>query len=362
MTSRSRSAAGVRRLTANNPGPFTFQGTNSYVIGRDNLAVIDPGPRTMPISPRCWRRSADGRSAISSSATRIATIRRSPSSSGQETGAIVCAEGPHRPARPLRIGEINPLDASADLEFMPDMKLEDGSVIDGGDWAIRTILTPGHTANHAVFALEGTGTLFSADHVMGWSTSIVAPPDGAMTDYMASLDRLLARHDKVFLPGHGGPVMKPHKFIRGLKAHRKMRERSIVERLKGRRSHDRRDGDADLSRHRPTTAWRSSAFGAGASGRPGRPRRRGGRRRSFHRCELHDRRGRRTLRPASPLRRPPQPGGASDCAGGSVGTGTSEAGGVASAGAGAAAPATAASRAVRKPAMRAALSPRSWRP
>ena len=112
------------------------------------------------------------------------------------------------------------------------MTLADGSVIDGGDWAIRTILTPGHAANHAAFALEGTGILFSADHVMGWSTSIVAPPDGAMADYMASLDKLLARHDKVFLPGHGGPVTQPHKFMRGLKAHRKMRERSILERLK----------------------------------------------------------------------------------------------------------------------------------
>ena len=186
----------------------------------------------MPILPRCWRRSAGGRSAISSSATRIATIRRSPQSSSEETGAIVCAEGPHRPARPLRIGEINPLDASADLDFLPDLRLADDSVIDGGDWQIRTILTPGHTANHAVFALEGTGTLFSADHVMGWSTSIVAPPDGAMTDYMASLDKLLARHDRIFLPGHGGPVTKPHKFMRGLKTHRKMRERSILERLK----------------------------------------------------------------------------------------------------------------------------------
>ena len=94
-----------------------------------------------------------------------------------------------------------------------------------------TILTPGHAANHAAFALEGTGILFSADHVMGWSTSIVAPPDGAMADYMASLDKLLTRRDRLFLPGHGGPVKQPRKFMRGLKAHRKMRERAILERL-----------------------------------------------------------------------------------------------------------------------------------
>ena len=226
-------AAGVRRLTANNPGPFTFQGTNSYVVGRDNLAVIDPGPEDDAHFDALL--AAIGGRPVSHIFVSHTHRDHSPLAVRlrEKTGAIICAEGPHRPARPLRIGEINPLDASADLEFVPDMKLEDGSVIDGGDWAIRTILTPGHTANHAVFALEGTGTLFSADHVMGWSTSIVAPPDGAMTDYMASLDRLLARHDRVFLPGHGGPVVKPHKFIRGLKAHRKMRERSIVERLRG---------------------------------------------------------------------------------------------------------------------------------
>ena len=149
----------------------------------------------------------------------------------QRTGAIICAEGPHRSARPLRIGEINPLDASADTDFAPDFVLADDSVIEGDGWALRTILTPGHTANHAVFALEGSDVLFSADHVMAWATSIVAPPDGAMADYMASLDRLLERDDRLLLPGHGGPVRKPRSFMRGLKTHRKMRERAIVERL-----------------------------------------------------------------------------------------------------------------------------------
>jgi len=224
--------AGVRRLTANNPGPFTFQGTNSYIVGRDNLAVIDPGPDDDAHFAALL--TAIGGRPVSHIFVSHTHRDHSPLAAqlSRETGAIVCAEGPHRPARPLRIGEINPLDASADLDFSPDVRLADDSVIDGGDWRIRTILTPGHTANHAVFALEGTGTLFSADHVMGWSTSIVAPPDGAMTDYMASLDKLLARHDRIFLPGHGGPVTKPHKFMRGLKTHRKMRERSILERLK----------------------------------------------------------------------------------------------------------------------------------
>lgn len=222
---------GVRRLTVNNPGPFTFHGTNSYVVGERSLAVIDPGPEDSAHLAAILR-AIDGRpvSHIFVSHTHrdhspLATLLQ------KETGAVICAEGPHRPARPLRIGEINPLDASADTDFAPDLMLADNQIVEGDGWALRTILTPGHTANHAVFALEGTGVLFSADHVMAWATSIVAPPDGAMADYMASLDRLIEREDRVLLPGHGGPVTKPREFLRGLKAHRGMRERAIVERL-----------------------------------------------------------------------------------------------------------------------------------
>src|SRR5690606_24821327 len=113
----------------------------------------------------------------------------------QATGAPTLAEGPHRAARPLRIGETNPLDASADTGFRPDRKLADGELVTGDGWALRAIHTPGHAANHMAFALESTGVVFSADHVMAWSTSIVAPPDGAMSDYMASLDKMITRHD-----------------------------------------------------------------------------------------------------------------------------------------------------------------------
>jgi glyoxylase-like metal-dependent hydrolase (beta-lactamase superfamily II) len=115
---------------------------------------------------------------------------------------------------------------------MPDLALGDGETVTGDGWAIRTVLTPGHTANHAAFALEGTGILFTADHVMAWSTSIVAPPDGAMADYMTSLGRLLERDDGLYLPGHGGPVRKPREFVRALRSHRRMRETAILERLK----------------------------------------------------------------------------------------------------------------------------------
>lgn len=226
-------APDVQRVTAQNPSPFTFHGTNSYVIGRETLAVIDPGPdddghlqtllkviANRPVSHIFVSHTHRDHSPL---AARLK----------EHTGAAVLAEGPHRPARPLRIGEINPLDASADTAFLPDVALPDDALVEGDGWAIRAALTPGHTANHAAFALEGTGILFSADHVMAWATSIVAPPDGAMADYMASLDKLIARDDRLLLPGHGGPVSAPRSFMRGLRTHRKMRERAILERIRG---------------------------------------------------------------------------------------------------------------------------------
>lgn len=225
-------APNVQRITVNNPSPFTFHGTNSYLVGRDTLALIDPGPLDEAHHATLLRAIA-GRpvSHIFVSHTHrdhspLATVMK------DELGATIVAEGPHRPARALHIGEVNLLDASGDTEFVPDIAVPDNALIEGDGWALRVIHTPGHTANHVVFALESTGILFSADHVMAWATSIVAPPDGAMSDYMASLDRLLQRHDRVYFPGHGGPVTKPRTFVRGLKAHRKMRERAILERVR----------------------------------------------------------------------------------------------------------------------------------
>lgn len=242
-------ANGIARLTVNNPSAFTFHGTNSYIVGQDTLAVIDPGPEDeahfqalvkaiagRPVSHIFVSHTHKDHSPL---AARLA----------QHTGAVVAAEGPHRSARPLRIGEVNPLDASADMDFAPELALSHGDVIEGDGWRIGTVLTPGHAANHAAFSLEGTGVLFSADHVMAWATSIVAPPDGAMTDYMTSLDRLLERDDRLYLPGHGGPVTKPRAFVRGLKTHRKMRERAILERL---RSGDRTVGEMVAAIYRDT--------------------------------------------------------------------------------------------------------------
>ena len=175
-------APDVLRITARNPSPFTFHGTNSYIVGRDTLAVIDPGPEDDAHLETLL--AAIGGRPVSHIFVSHTHRDHSPLAARlkERTGAPTLAEGPHRPAQPLRIGEVNPLDASADLAFVPDVALSHNALTQGDRWAIRTLLTPGHTANHAVFALEGTGTLFSADHVMAWSTSIVAPPDGAMAD------------------------------------------------------------------------------------------------------------------------------------------------------------------------------------
>ncbi len=225
-------APDVLRLTVNNPGPYTFHGTNSYLIGHDCLAVIDPGPED-EAHFRALVRAIAGR-PVSHIFVSHTHRDHSPLAARlkAETGATVLAEGRHRPARALHIGETNLLDASADTAFRPDRAVADGELVAGDGWAIRSVLTPGHAANHAAFALEGSGILFPGDHVMGWATTIVAPPDGSMADYMASLDRLVERDDRLLLPGHGGPVTAPRTFMRGLKAHRKMRERAILERIR----------------------------------------------------------------------------------------------------------------------------------
>ncbi|MBS9719812.1 MBL fold metallo-hydrolase [Tianweitania sp. BSSL-BM11] len=224
-------APNVVRVTANNPSPYTFHGTNSYIVGTNTLAVIDPGPDD-PAHLSALLQAIDGRpvSHIFVSHTHRDHSPLTPALKAA-TGAEVLAQGPHRAARPLREGEVNPFGESSDYAFAPDRALADAELVQGDGFAIRAIYTPGHCANHTAFALEDTGLLFSADHVMAFATTVVAPPDGSMADFMASLDRLLQRDDRLYLPGHGGNVENPHRFVRGLKAHRKMRERAILERF-----------------------------------------------------------------------------------------------------------------------------------
>jgi glyoxylase-like metal-dependent hydrolase (beta-lactamase superfamily II) len=221
----------VQRLTVNNPSPFTFYGTNSYIVGRSTLAVIDPGPENEAHFDALMK-AIDGRPV---SHIFVSHTHRDHSPLARRlkdaTGALTVAEGPHRAARPLHEGEVNPFSESADTEFLPDIALADGGVIEGDGWALSAIHTPGHTANHSAFALDGTGIVFSADHVMAWATTIVAPPDGSMADFMASVEKLLARKDRIYFPGHGGPVREPASFLRGLRTHRRMRERAVMERI-----------------------------------------------------------------------------------------------------------------------------------
>jgi glyoxylase-like metal-dependent hydrolase (beta-lactamase superfamily II) len=224
-------APGVRAIVANNPGPFTFKGTVSYIIGRGKVAILDPGPADST-HVAALLDAVRGESVTDIFVTH--THRdHSPAVPmiKAATGAKVYAEGPHRPARPLHIGEAERLDASGDMDFRPDTILTDGDVVSGQGWTIEALTTPGHTANHMAYALREADLIFSGDHVMAWSTSIVAPPDGAMSDYMASLEKLARRNEPLYLPGHGGPVRDAPRFVQSYIRHRQGREQSILRRL-----------------------------------------------------------------------------------------------------------------------------------
>jgi len=224
-------APGVRRVTAPNPGPFTFHGTNTFLIGGDTLAVLDPGPADGVHIDAVVK--AIGGARVGHILVSHTHRDHSPGAPllKARTGAPVVAAGPHRPARPPRTDEELLLDTGGDLDFLPDERLADGEIVEAPGYRLQAVATPGHTANHLAFALLGTEILFSGDHVMGWSTTVVAPPDGSMADYMASLDRLLDRPERVYLPAHGGAIENAQAYVRGLRAHRKMREAAILEGL-----------------------------------------------------------------------------------------------------------------------------------
>ncbi len=228
---------GVRRLTVNNPGPFTFHGTNSYLLGTSRLICVDPGP-ALEGQVDTILKAAQG-AVIEAILITHTHVDHSPGARllKERTGAEIIGCGPHRPARALLENEVNPLDASGDKDYVPDRLLEDGEMFEAAGISLEAVATPGHTSNHLCFALAGEPVLLSADHVMGWSTSVVAPPDGSMRDYMASIDKLLARSETVYLPGHGGIVRNAIDYVRDLKQHRLDREASILHELaKGERS------------------------------------------------------------------------------------------------------------------------------
>jgi glyoxylase-like metal-dependent hydrolase (beta-lactamase superfamily II) len=215
----------IERLLAPNPSPFTFRGTGVYVVGdRKNVVVIDPGPNDSGHVASLLE-AIGGRNVTHILVTH--THRdHSPAAAPlkQATGAQTYAFGPHARYQ-------DDVEEGGDREFVPDIAVKDGDVIAGAGCTFRCVFTPGHTSNHMCFALEEENALFTGDHVMGWSTTVVAPPDGDMGDYMRSLEKLIARRDEILYPTHGSPIVRPGPFLRAYLSHRRMRENQIARAL-----------------------------------------------------------------------------------------------------------------------------------
>lgn len=216
----------VTRVLAPNPSPFTYTGTQSHVVGDRDVAVIDPGPDD-PAHLDALTRAIAGRPVV---AILITHHHRDHSPASRPlarlTGAPIVGAAPF--AADYRGGQS---DAAFDRDYAPDRILAEGEGVCGDGWTLNAIATPGHTSNHLAFALPETRALFSGDHVMGWSTSIVSPPDGDMSAYMASLEKLMERDDRVYYPGHGDAVENPQRLVRGMLGHRKQREGQILRLL-----------------------------------------------------------------------------------------------------------------------------------
>ncbi|MEO0809494.1 MAG: MBL fold metallo-hydrolase [Pseudomonadota bacterium] len=221
-------APGVRRIVANNPGVFTYKGTNTYIIGQgDDLAVIDPGPEDKAHFAALMA-AVDGRrvSHILITHTHPDHVDGLPRFA-KATGAAVCGYG--HAANTSGKTHISPSGGTyADLPFTMDIRLADGDRVAGSDWSLTAVFTPGHTPDHMCFQLDDTEILFSGDHVMAWNTSVIAPPEGNMADYLASLEKLLERKYSVYYPGHGGQVPEPKRFTKAYLVHRRLREQAIL--------------------------------------------------------------------------------------------------------------------------------------
>jgi glyoxylase-like metal-dependent hydrolase (beta-lactamase superfamily II) len=219
-------APDVRRIVANNPGPYTFLGTNTYVVGSGQVAVVDPGPA-----------DEDHLKAIAGAikGERLTHILVTHSHHDHCDGAKplqamlggeIVAYGPTGTARGAGAPGLG--DAFVDPSFVPDRVVRDGDTVKGKGFALDVLHMPGHAPDHLCFALVGRRTMFTGDHVMGWNTTVIAPPEGNLADFIASLERLMARHDKLFLPGHGGRIQTPQRVVRAYITHRKWREQTIL--------------------------------------------------------------------------------------------------------------------------------------
>lgn len=213
----------VHRVLAPNPSPFTFTGTQTYLVGTDALAVIDPGPDD-PDHLAALTAAIAGRPVVAILCTHT---HRDHSPAARPLADLTGA--PIAGCAPLTLDDDGPrADAAFDAGYRPDRVLADGDGVTGPDWTLTALATPGHTSNHLCFALAEEGALFTGDHVMGWSTSVISPPDGDMADYMRSMQRLLDRADRIYYPAHGEPIETPQRLVRGMMGHRKQREGQIL--------------------------------------------------------------------------------------------------------------------------------------
>ncbi|MEM7441409.1 MAG: MBL fold metallo-hydrolase [Pseudomonadota bacterium] len=227
---------GVRVLAAPNPGPMTFTGTNTYLVGTHHLAIIDPGPDLIDHETAILA-AVEG-AKVSHILVTHSHVDHSPLARrlSEKLNAPVCGFGPAAEARSLQMaalaqeGDLGGGEG-VDLAYSPDVALSDGDCVTGDGWALNALHTPGHLSDHLCFALGGTGAVFSGDHVMGWATTMVSPPDGDLTRFMASLDKMTERPDRIYYPGHGGPVEDPIGIIAWQKTHRQGREAQIREAL-----------------------------------------------------------------------------------------------------------------------------------
>ncbi len=216
----------VQRVVADNPGPFTYTGTGVYIIGDKNVCVIDPGPTT-DNHKAALAKALDGRIVTHILVTHH-HIDHSPMARplADQFGCQVYGYGV-QPVPP-KGGEVR-LEAGDDLSFKPDVEIRNGHVVNGDGWTIEAIHTPGHTSNHLCYALKEENTLFSGDHIMGWSTSVVSPPDGHMGDYLRSLETILDRDFDIIRPTHGPAITEVRPFVQAYLDHRLERERQILD-------------------------------------------------------------------------------------------------------------------------------------
>jgi glyoxylase-like metal-dependent hydrolase (beta-lactamase superfamily II) len=216
----------VTRILAPNPSPFTFTGTQTHIVGTNDLAVIDPGPDEAGHLDALL-------AVIAGRPVTAIVVTHHHRDHSPATRPLAAATGaPIVGAAPVFVRDDGPrADAGFDVDYQPDRVLAEGQRLTGEGWTLAAIATPGHTSNHLAFALPESGALFPGDHVMGWSTTVVSPPDGDMAAYMASLDKLLARDDRVYYPGHGDRIDNPRRLVRGLLGHRRQREGQILRLL-----------------------------------------------------------------------------------------------------------------------------------